>query len=40
MKIERERLIPTNVPLVGFGRTSVYPLDTVTLPVTVGDYPQ
>ena len=39
MKIERERLIPANVPLVGFGRTSVYPLGMVTLPVTVGDYP-
>ena len=40
MKIERERLIPANMLLVGFGRTSVYPLGTVTLPVTVGDYPQ
>ena len=40
MKIERERLIPANVSLVGFGRTSVYPLGTFTLPMTVGDYPQ
>ena len=40
MGIERERLISTNAPLVGFGGTRVYPLGTVTLPVTVGDYPQ
>ena len=40
MRIERERLIPTNAPLVGFGGTMVYPLGAVTLPVTVGDYPQ
>ena len=40
MRIERERLIPTNAPLVRFGGTRVYPLGAVTLPVTVGDYPQ
>ena len=40
MRIEKERLIPTNTPLVGFGGTRVYPLGTVTLLVTVGDYPQ
>ena len=40
MRIERERLIPTNAPLVGFGGTMVYPLGAVTLPVTVRDYPQ
>ena len=40
MRIEKERLIPTNTPLVGFGGTKVYPLGVVTLPVTVGDYPQ
>ena len=40
MRIERERLIPTNASLIGFGGTRVYPLDAVTLPVTVGDYPQ
>ena len=39
MRIERERLVPTNAPLVGFGGTKVYPLDVVTLPMTVGDYP-
>ena len=40
MRIERERLIPINASLVGFGGTRVYPLGVVTLPVTVGDYPQ
>ena len=40
MRIEREQLISTNASLVGFGGTRVYPLDTITLPVTVGDYPQ
>ena len=40
MRIEKERLILTNAPLVGFGGTRVYPLGAVTLPVTVGDYPQ
>ena len=40
MRIEKEHLIPTNAPLVGFGRTRVYPLCTVTLLVTVRDYPQ
>ena len=40
MKIEREWLIPTNAPLVGFGGIRVYPLSVVTLSMTVGDYPQ
>ena len=40
MQINRERLVPTNAPLVGFGGTKVYPLGAVTLPVTIGDYPQ
>ena len=40
MRINREHLVPTNAPLVGFGGTKVYPLGAVTLPVTVGDYPQ
>ena len=40
MQINKEHLVPTNAPLVGFGGTKVYPLDAVTLPVTVGDYPQ
>ena len=40
MGIGRERLIPTNAPLVDFGGTRVVPLDAITLPVMVGDYPQ
>ena len=40
MRIERERLIPTNAPLIGFGGIRMYPPDAVTLPVMVKDYPQ
>ena len=40
MLIDREHLVPTNAPLVGFGGTKVYPLGVVTLLVTIGDYPQ
>ena len=39
MRIDKERLIPTNTPLVGFGGSQVFPLGAVTLPVMVGDYP-
>ncbi|XP_030940282.1 uncharacterized protein LOC115965251 [Quercus lobata] len=40
MKIDKERLSPTNAPLIGFGGTTVFPLDVITLAVTAGDYPQ
>ena len=40
MGISRERLVPTNAPLVGFRGTRVLPLGAVTLSVIVGDYPQ
>ena len=40
MRIDRERLILTNAPLVGFGGTQVFPLGSVTLSVMMGDYPQ
>ncbi|XP_075669796.1 uncharacterized protein LOC142639521 [Castanea sativa] len=40
MRIDKERLVPTNAPLVGFGGARVYPLGVVTLPIMVGDYPQ
>ncbi|XP_075669765.1 uncharacterized protein LOC142639485 [Castanea sativa] len=40
MRIDRERLVPTNAPLVGFRGTRVFPLGVVTLTITVGDYPQ
>ena len=39
MRINRERLVPTNAPLVGFRGTRVFPLGAVILSVTVGDYP-
>ena len=32
--------MPANASLVRFRGTRVYPLDVVTMPVTVGDYPQ
>ena len=38
--IDRERLILTNAPFIGFRGTRVFPLATVTLSVMVGDYPQ
>ncbi|XP_030941911.1 uncharacterized protein LOC115966923 [Quercus lobata] len=40
MRIDKERLMPTNALLVGFGGSRVLPLGTVTLSVMVGDYPQ
>ena len=40
MNIDRERLTPTNAPLVGFGGTKVFPLSAIALSMTAGDYPQ
>ena len=40
MRIDRERLTPTNALLVGFGGTKVFLLGVITLSVTAGDYPQ
>ena len=40
MRINREWLVPTNASLVGFEGTKVYPIDVVTLPVTIRNYPQ
>ena len=40
MGISRERLIPTNAPLVSFGGTRALPLSAITLSVVIGDYPQ
>ena len=40
IRIDRERLILTNAPHIGFGGTRVFPLGAVTLSVMVGDYPQ
>ena len=40
IRMEKEWLILTNAPLVGFGGIRVYLLKAVTLPVTIEDYPQ
>ena len=40
MGINRERLISTNAPLVGFGGIRILPLGAITFSVMVGDYPQ
>ena len=40
MRIDRECLLPSDSPLVGFGGTKVFPVRTITLPVTIGTYPQ
>ena len=40
MWIDREHLVLTNTPLVGFRGTKVYPLGAITLPVMIGNYPQ
>ena len=40
MGINRAQLIPTNASLVGFEGTRVLPVGSITLSVTVGDYPQ
>ncbi|XP_075675116.1 uncharacterized protein LOC142644371 [Castanea sativa] len=40
MRIGRERLVPTNTPLIGFGGTRVFSLGVVILAIIVGDYPQ
>ncbi|XP_065637273.1 uncharacterized protein LOC136070779 [Quercus suber] len=40
MGIDRGRLIPTSAPLVDFGGTRVFPIGSITLSVTVGNYPQ
>ena len=40
MRIEKEQLVPTNAPLIGFRGTEVYPIREIILLVTVGDYSQ
>ena len=39
MRIDRERLTPTNASLVGFGGTRVFPLGAITLAIKAGDCP-
>ena len=40
MRIDKEWLIPVNVPLVEFGGTRAHYLGAVTLSITIRDYPQ
>ncbi|XP_065617836.1 uncharacterized protein LOC136062569 [Quercus suber] len=40
MGMDRARLIPMSAPLVGFGGIKVFPIGSITLSVTVGDYPR
>ena len=40
MRIDRERLLPSDTLLAGFGGTKVFPVGTITLLVTIGTYPQ
>ena len=40
MRIEKEWLISTNAPLIGFGGMKVYPIGAITLPMIFGDYSQ
>ena len=40
IRIDRELLHPSNIPLIGFGGTKVLPMGTISLPVMVGSYPQ
>ena len=40
IRIVKERLIPSNVPQIGFGGMKVMPVGSITLPVTIGTYPQ
>ena len=40
MRIGKERLMPLDVPLMGFDGTKVMPFRSVMLSVTIGTYPQ
>ena len=39
MRIDKEHLLPSYIPLVGFGGTNVFLIRTITLPVSIGTYP-
>ena len=39
MRIDKEHLLPSYIPLVGFGGTKVFLIRTITLPVSIGTYP-
>lgn len=40
MRINKERLLLSNTPVVRFGGTKVIPVGSIALPVTIGTYPQ
>ena len=40
MRINWECVLPLNTPLVGFGNTKVFPVGTITSPITIGTYLQ
>ena len=40
MKANKECILPSDTPLVGFSGTKVFPMRTITLLVTIGTYPQ
>ena len=40
MRIDKERLLPSDISLMGFDGTKVFPVGTITLPETIGIYPQ
>ena len=40
MRINKELLRLVNVPLIGFGGMKILPIDTISLLVVVGSYPQ
>ena len=40
MKIDKKCLLPSDTPLVGFSGTKVFPVGTITLPITIRSYPQ
>lgn len=38
IRIDKKRLLPSNTPLMGFGKTKVFPIESVALPVTINTY--
>ena len=39
-RCDKEQLLPPDTPLVGFGGTKVFPIETITLLVIIGTYPK
>ena len=40
IRINEERLLLSDTPLMRFGGTKVFPVGSIALPVTIGTYPQ